>query len=113
MMPMEDAPKPLGPLAGPSAWADTSTRLCTEHPDYHGAPWGFGSDVVAWSKEYLKTFTRWGLILLPLESPHVHFPFHCNHLLLLKLDKYFLSPRCLSPSLLLPGDIVQKPKQLQ
>lgn len=90
---------------GTPCWSQCLGRH--QHPDYHGAPWGFGSDVVAWSKEYLKIFTRRGLILLPLDSSHVHFPFHCNHLLLLKLDKYFLSPRCLSPSLLLPGDIVQ------
>lgn len=56
------------------------------------APQGFSNDVVAWSREHLKTFTRSGLILLPLESSCMHFPFHCNHLLLLKLDKYFLSP---------------------
>lgn len=78
----------LAPMTGqtPATW------LCTEHPDQYRAPWGFGNEVVAQSREHLKTFTRSGLILLPLESSCVYFPFHCNHLLLLKLDKYFLSP---------------------
>jgi len=43
---MGGTPKAPGPLAGPDDWADTSTQLCTEHPYWYGAPWGFSSEVV-------------------------------------------------------------------
>lgn len=62
-------------------WQVTPRPLA--HLTLHRAPWGFSS-ATEW-----KSFAGSGLILL---LPRLHSPFHCSHLLLLKLDKYFLSP---------------------
>lgn len=76
---------------GTPPWAATgpcpaqSPQAGTEHPEVLTMMCGP-------EQEHLKTFPSSGLIPLALGSSHRHFPVHRHHLLLLKLDKYFLSP---------------------